>query len=121
MDFTKQYAGSSNGLNINLSSNRPSYSQQFGGSNGTLSEQRQESKTGTDVAGIIGASAGGLDSITNFITAVTGKGGSSATPAYVPPPPPEKKTNPWLIGGIAAGVVVLIIVIILTKNGTSKQ
>lgn len=119
MSFTDQYGG--NGLNINLSGNRPSYSQQFGGTNGTLSEERDQGKGGADVAGIIGASAGGLDSITNFITSVTGKGSAAAPGNYTPPPPVEKKTSPLLIGGIAAGVGLLIIVIILAKNGQSKQ
>lgn len=122
MSFTSQYGGNSNGLNINLSDSKPSFSSQFGSPNGTLSEERKEGKGGSDVAGIISASAGGLDSITGFISSITGNGGSSNNGSYYnPPPPPEKKPNLWLIGGIASAVVVLIIIIILTKNGQTKQ
>lgn len=108
------------------SSSGMSGSGNLAGSNGTLEEKRNENdgkvNGGADVAGIIGAGAGGLDSITNFITSVTGKGGSNTNNSnetnYIPPP--ENKVNPLLIGGIAAGVVVLIIVLILTKNGQAK-
>lgn len=94
----------------------------LGGSNGTLDEKIQEKeKKETDVAGIITASAGGLDSITGLISTFTGKETSEVSNSsnnYIPPP--EKKVSPLLIGGIAAGVLVLIIVLILTKNGQAK-
>ena len=120
MSFTDQYGGNSNGLNINLSGQKPSYSQQFGGSNGTLSEKRKQEKKGANAADIITASAGGLDSVTGFISSIMGNGTPTAN-NYTPPPPPEKKVNPLLIGGIVAGVFLLIIVLILTKNGQAKQ
>lgn len=122
--FSSQYGGNTDGLNINLSNSKPSFTSQFGGSDGTLNEQREQgaqTKGNTDVAGIIGASAGGLDSITNFITSVTGKGSSDSNTTYISPPTVENKPSPLLIGGIAAAVVLLIIVLILTKNGQAKQ
>jgi len=116
-------SGSMGNSSGNLSSSMSGGSSgSLAGSNGTLSELRDKGKQPVDYAGIIGASAGGLDSVTNFITSVTGKGSTNAnTNNNYTPPPPEKKVNPLLIGGIVAGVFLLIIVLILTKNGQAKQ
>lgn len=93
----------------------------MGDSKHTLSEERNKN-SGENAANIIGASAGGLDSITNFISTVTGKGGTNTDTNYNPPPPPtEKKTSPLLIGGIVGVSFLIIVILILTKNGQSKQ
>jgi hypothetical protein len=105
---------SSGSMSGNLSSN-------LGDSKGTLSEERNKKKGGSDVAEIIDSGAGGLDSITGFISSFTGKGPTNSNTNYSPPAPPVKKTNPLLIGGIVAGVFLLIIVLILTKNGQVKE
>lgn len=97
----------------------PNFSQQFG--NGTLSEQRGDQNNNqqkADAAGIINASANGLDSVGNFISMFTGKNinQQNYTP---PPPPPKKKISPLVVGGIM-GVLVLIILLIAFNNGKSK-
>jgi len=92
----------------------------LGGSKHTLSEERNKGKGGSDLSELIDSGAGGLDSITGFISSFTGKGPTSSNTNYSPAPP-VKKTNPLLIGGIVGGVFLLIIVLILTKNGQAKQ
>lgn len=114
----------STGLNkIKFEFDKPDFQGQFGGKTGTLSEKRteaaQSSTKGNDTAEIIEASAGGLDSITNFVSLFTGKTPTTET-NYTPPPPPEKKVNPyvWIGGGVA--VVLFIILLISSKNGQSQ-
>lgn len=109
-----------NGNLSKTSSGNSSSGSMSGGSKHTLSEERDNKKGGSDVAEIIDSGAGGLESITGFISSFTGKGPTNSNTNYSPPPP-EKKTNPLLIGGIVAGVFLLIIVLILTKNGQAKQ
>lgn len=76
-----------------------------------------------DIAGIIGASAGGLDSITNMVGMFTGKPTAEETNRTAAPPPEKKKTSPfvWVVGGVL--VLLLIALLISSKNGqaTSPQ
>lgn len=69
-----------------------------------------------DIAGIIDASAGGLDSITNMVGMFTGKPTEEET-NYSGPPPEKKKTSPlvWIGGGVL--VLLLIALLISSKNG----
>jgi hypothetical protein len=94
------------------------------GSKGTLSEERDKNKkenNGSNAAAMIDAGAGGLDSITNFITSVTGNGNNNKSEQNSSAPPPsENKVNPLLIGGIVGTVFIIIIVLILTKNGSAE-
>jgi hypothetical protein len=116
-------SGSNASPNISLSGNGPSYSEQYGQNNFTLSEERDKKKTGAGGGAVvdgINAGAAGLESVTGFFNAIMGNGNAPSN-TYNPPPPVEKKTSPLLIGGIAAAVVVLIIVLILTKNGQPKE
>jgi hypothetical protein len=95
------------------------FSSQYG--TGTLAEERPPTvqikpKAKPDAANIIGASADGLNSITNMIGMLTG-GSIPSTEAYnPPPPPPKKKVSPLLIGGIIGGVALIILLIVL-NNG----
>ena len=92
-------------------------------SKGTLSEDRKKNQGngGQNAANIIDAGAGGLDSIANFISTVTGKGGNANNNNNnYAPPPPEKKVSPLLIGGIVGVSFLIIIVLIITKNGNKQ-
>ncbi|WP_052600217.1 hypothetical protein [Aureispira sp. CCB-QB1] len=107
---------------IKFDFNSPNFQNKFGGKTGTVSEQRKEQEDkSNDVANIIGASAEGLDSVTNFVSLFTGKTPSPQA-NYTPAPPPQKKISPlvWIGGG--AMVLLLIILLISSKNGqTAKQ
>jgi hypothetical protein len=92
---------------------KPDFQKQYGGQTGTI---REKKNGGGNTAEIIGASADGLDSVTNLISLFTGK--QSQETNYTPPPPPEKKkVSPLLLVGGAAVVVLLIIFLISSKNG----
>jgi hypothetical protein len=107
-------------LNLDFGFDKPDFQNQFGGKTGTVSEKRNEeatSKGGGDAADIIGASADGLDSITNFVGLFTGKTPTAETNYTTAPPPEKKKVSPfvWLGGG--AAVLLLIVLLISSKNG----
>lgn len=74
----------------------------------------------SDIAGIIDASAGGLDSITNMVGMFTGKPAATET-NYTAPPPEKKKVSPfvWIGGGVL--VLLLIALLISSKNGQSTS
>ena len=85
--------------------------------NGTLREERNNKK-GADAAGIIGASAGALDSVTNFVSLFTGQPQAQQTTYVEPQVESQKNMTPWLIGG---GVVAtLLIIFLLTRQGNGK-
>lgn len=101
---------------------KPNFTNQFG--TGTLAEQRSPSPTQTknkpDAAGIIDASANGLDSVTNLIGTLMSKPSPNQEQNYTaPPPPPKAKVSPWAIGGIIAAVA-LITLLIVVNNGKPK-
>jgi hypothetical protein len=107
-------------LDLDFGFDKPDFQQQFGGKTGTISEKRTEgkapSKSGSSAAEIIDASAGGLDSIANFVGLFTGKPTTTET-NYTPPPPEKKKVSPfvWIGGGVV--VLLLIALLISSKNG----
>lgn len=102
---------------------KPNFQTQFGGKTGTVSEKRAEQASakdggGVDAAGIIDASAGGLDSITNMVSMFTGKPSAPTTETNETATPTEKKkVNPfvWIGGGLV--VLLFIALLISSKNG----
>lgn len=102
---------------INLGADQFNFSKRV--KDGTLSEQRNEKKK-ADAAAIIEASAGGLDSVTNFVSMFMGNQPQQQQATYEPMPNSRPKVNPWLIGGIAGTVLLLILFLILAKNGKTK-
>ena len=100
---------------------KPNFTNQFG--TGTLSEQRSsptQTKNKPDAAGIIDASANGLDSVTNFIGTIMNKPSTSPEQNYTAPPPQDQaKISPWAIGGIIAAVALITLLIVL-NNGKAK-
>lgn len=103
---------------FNISFDKPNFQQQYG--TGTLSEQRAKTKPSVDTAGIIDASAKGLDSVTNFASLFMGKSPNSNQAPPPPPPPSRPRVNPVLIGGVGLGVVLLLVLLITSKNGKTK-
>jgi hypothetical protein len=99
-------------------------------SNGSMGMGENPNQTATntsgmgdsDIAEIIDASAGGLDSITNMVGMFTGKPAATET-NYTAPPSEKKKVSPfvWIGGGVL--VFLLIALLISSKNGqaTSPQ
>jgi len=81
------------------------------------------SMDGDEIAGIVDAGAGGLDSITNFVGLFTGKPAAAETNYTAAAPPVKKKVSPlvWVGGGVL--VLLLIALLISSKNGqvTSPQ
>lgn len=107
---------------IRFNFNQPNFQSQFGGKTGTVSEQRKEKENkSNDIANIIEASAGGLDSITNFAGLFTGKTPNSQANYTPPPPPPQKKISPFVWIGGGAIVILLIILLITSKNGQTAS
>ncbi len=108
---------------IKFNFNQPSFQNQFGGKTGTVSEKRNEDKKGNsdNIANIIGASAEGLDSVTNFVSLFTGKAPDSQANYTPPPPPPKKKVSPFVWIGAGAMVLLLIILLITSKNGQTAK
>lgn len=80
--------------------------------NGSRRKKRStKKKQPTDVAGIITASALGLNSITSAISAFTGKGipqQNAAPPSPRKEEPKKKNPSPMLVIGVIAGVMFLI-------------
>lgn len=109
MSFANQYK-------IDLGANNFDFENKV--KNGTLREERNNKKN-SDAAAIIEASAGGLDSITNFVSLFTGQQPQGQQTTYVESQPePKKNMTPWLIGG---GVVAtLLIIFLLTRQGNGK-
>jgi hypothetical protein len=109
-----------------LSEKRTNSSGSMGGNPSQTTPEGGSSSGGgmgdADIAGIIGASAGGLDSITNMVGMFTGKPAATET-NYTTPPPEKKKVSPfvWIGGGVL--VLLLIVLLISSKNGqaTSPQ
>lgn len=109
---------------IKFNFNQPNFQHQFGGKTGTVSEKRKEDKKGNsdNIANIIGASAEGLDSVTNFVSLFTGKTPSNQTNQTAPPPPPpKKKVSPFVWIGSGVLVLLLIILLITSKNGQTAK
>mgnify|MGYP000592349708 CR=1 FL=1 len=98
-----------------------SFSDSFG--KGTVSEQRDKKTSKPDAAGIINASANGLDSVSNFISMFTGTATTNnpTEPIINPQTETARRPNPWLIGGIVGGAILLIAFLIYLKNGAKQK
>ena len=110
-------------FNFDLGFNKPNFQQEFGGKTGTLSEKRTEETSkdsSADIAGIIDASAGGLDSIANMASMFMGKPSTEETNHTATASPEKKKVSPWLWIGGGVLVLLLITLLISSKNESAK-